>query len=81
MVSTVKACRKEKFDVSVGCTSNNQDEVLFGRWILTGAAGLAAAGLGLKALKAEAEEAKRAMAAANFILIVFDFKILSECNL
>ena len=45
---------------------------------------MAAAALGLKALKAEAEEARRAKAAANFILTVVVMLvvwILSECNL
>ena len=43
---------------------------IFGNEQLTGAAGLAAAFLGANALKAEAEEAKRAMAAVNFMMLV-----------
>lgn len=47
--------------------------------IRTGTAGLATA-LGLKALKAEAEEARRAKAAANFILVVVVVLLVGFCR-
>ena len=69
MVLTEKACKISTVESERSVVKRTQNSF---RHVVTrtGAAGLAAAALGLKALKAEAEEARRAKAAANFILAV-----------